>query len=94
MVLQIALGILGMIVVAWFSRRREYRADAGGAALAGRDNMVAALQRLKVNYGMPAAESKPAIDAMKISGTKGGFTSLFMSHPDLDDRIAALKPGA
>ena len=90
-VLQIALGILGMIVVASFSRRREFRADAGGAQLAGRDNMVAALRRLKVNTGVTHDERGLAIDSLKISGGKG-FWSLLSTHPDLDSRIAALNP--
>lgn len=86
-VIQIALGVLGMIVVAWFSRKREYRADIGGAQLAGKNKMVAALERLKTNFNM-IDDSQESIAAFKISGRK---RSLFSTHPDLDDRIAALK---
>lgn len=86
-VLQIALGFLGMIVVAWFSRKREYRADIGGAQLAGKDKMIAALSRLKGSTNM-IDDSQEAIAAFKISGRK---RSLFSTHPDLDDRINALK---
>ena len=91
MVLQILLGILGMMVVAAFSRRREYRADTGGAQLAGRDNMIAALERLKLNTGLPDDERGPALASLKISGKRSGFVALFSTHPDLDDRIAALR---
>lgn len=92
-VLQILLGILGMIVVAYVSRMREYRADAGGAKIAGRDNMIAALERLKVNYQIPVGEDQPAIASLKISGKPGGFAKLFSTHPELDDRIARLQSG-
>lgn len=89
--LEIALGILGMIVVSFFSRMREYRADSGGAALSTRENMIAALERLKVNSQLPQTEDQPAIASLKISGKAGGFLKLFSTHPDLDDRIARLK---
>ncbi|MBY0553819.1 protease HtpX [bacterium] len=93
-VLEILLGILGMIVVSFFSRQREYRADAGGAALANRDSMVAALERLKANYNLASQEDEqgqPALATLKISGKPGKFLKLFSTHPDLDDRIARLK---
>lgn len=90
-VLEILLGILGMIVVAFFSRAREYRADAGGAHLSGRDNMVAALKRLKANYQLPPMEDQPALATLKISGKAGGMMKLFSTHPDLDDRIERLQ---
>lgn len=89
-VLEIALGILGMIVVAFFSRLREYRADSGGAKLSTRESMIAALERLKVNSQLPQTEEQPAIASLKISGKAGGFLKLFSTHPDLDKRIAAL----
>lgn len=90
--LEIALGFLGMIVVGFFSRRREYRADAGGASLSGRENMIAALERLKANHKLPAdADGQPALATLKISGKAGGFWSLFSTHPDLDDRIQRLR---
>lgn len=88
--LEIFLGMLGMMVVAFFSRRREYRADAGGASLSSRENMVAALERLRANYeGSP--EDQPALATLKISGKSGGFLKLFSTHPDLSLRIARLK---
>ena len=90
-VAQVVLSILASIIVMWFSRRREYRADEGGAALAGRGKMIAALRRLRSNYGEePELPSEMA--AFGISGrTGGGFAHLFRSHPPLDDRIAVLE---
>jgi len=90
-VAQIVLGILASIVVAWFSRQREFRADAGGAELAGREKMIAALERLKVNHEQSALPAQ--ISAFGISGG-GGLMSLFMSHPPLDVRIEALRAAA
>jgi heat shock protein HtpX len=89
--LEIFLGILGMIVVSYFSRLREYRADAGGAKYSGRDNMIAALERLKVNAQIPVVDDQPALATLKISGKAGGLMKLFSTHPDLDDRIRRLK---
>jgi heat shock protein HtpX len=89
--LEICLGILGMIVVSFFSRSREYRADAGGAALSSKESMIAALHVLKVNLQMPQVEDQPAIASLKISGKAGGFLKLFSTHPDLDDRINKLR---
>jgi heat shock protein HtpX len=89
-VAQIVLGILASIVVMWFSRQREFRADAGGATLAGRGKMIAALERLKANHEQSQLPAQ--ISAFGISGG-GGFTRLFMSHPPLDERIAALSSG-
>ncbi len=88
-VLDIAFGILGMVVVAWFSRAREFRADAGGAALAGRGNMIAALQRLAANKEL-VDTSQPALSTMKIAGAKG-WMAAFSTHPPLEERIAALQ---
>ena len=89
LVLDIALGVLGMMVVAWFSRAREYRADAGAAALSSRGNMIAALQRLAQNKGL-VDDSQPAYATMKINGGRG-FMSLISTHPPLESRIAALQ---
>lgn len=91
--LEIVLGILGMIVVSYFSRMREYRADHGGATLSSRGSMIAALERLKANYHVPQTEDQPALASLKISGKPGGFLRLFATHPDLDDRIARLQQG-
>ena len=85
---QIVLGILASIIVMWFSRQREFRADAGGANLAGRQKMIAALERLKMNHEQAAMPQKMA--AMAIS-SQGGFSRLFMTHPPLDERIEALR---
>ena len=86
---QIVLGILASTIVMWFSRQREFRADAGGANLAGRQKMIAALERLKLNHEQAAALPKN-MSAMAIS-SGGGFSRLFMSHPPLEERIAALR---
>ncbi len=88
---QIVFGILASTIVMWFSRQREFRADAGGAALAGREKMIAALERLR------RAPTEPLPDQMAAFGIYGsmgqGFRRLFMSHPPLEERIAALKEG-
>jgi len=90
MVLQLVFGILTLPVIAWFSRYREFRADAGGAALAGRNKMVGALQALDEKFSIDRLDnSQPAMKAMKISG-RGAF-SLFSTHPPIAKRIAALK---
>jgi len=88
---QVVLGILASIVVRWFSRQREFRADAGGASLAGRQKMIAALERLKANHEQAAAMPQN-MSAMAIS-SGGGFSRLFMTHPPLDERIEALRSG-
>lgn len=87
---EIVLGILASIIVMWFSRQREFRADSGGAHLAGREKMIAALERLKVSVNQPHLPDQLA--AFGINGGLGsGIKRLFMSHPPLDERIAALK---
>jgi len=86
---QVVLGILASIVVRWFSRQREFRADAGGASLVGRQKMIAALERLKANHEQAAAMPQN-MAAMAIS-SGGGFSRLFMTHPPLDERIEALR---
>ena len=89
-VAEILLGILASIIVMWFSRRREFRADAGGAHLAGRLKMIAALERLKSTAGQPHLPDQLA--AFGINGGLGsGIKRLFMTHPPLDERIAALR---
>jgi heat shock protein HtpX len=85
---QIVLGILASMIVAWFSRYREFRADAGGAKLAGRDRMIAALERLR--SGQPS-QLPDQLQAFGIAGGGRGFMRLFMSHPPLEERIAALR---
>jgi heat shock protein HtpX len=89
--LEILLGMLGMIVVSYFSRAREYRADQGGANLSGSENMIAALRRLSVNYNIQNEEDQPALATLKISGKPSRFLSLFSTHPSLEDRIARLE---
>lgn len=87
---EIVLGILASAIVMWFSRRREFRADAGGASLAGRGAMIAALERLRQSVDRPHLPDQMA--AFGISGQIGqGLKRLFMSHPPLEERIAALK---
>ena len=89
-VAQIVLGILASMIVMWFSRQREFRADRGGAKLAGREKMIAALQRLKAAHEPPQLPEQMA--AFGISGgLNGGWKRFFMSHPPLDERIAALQ---
>ncbi len=89
--LDMLLGIFGMIVVAYVSRRREYRADGGGATLAGSGAMIAALERLSANRHIRIQTDEPALASLKIYGKSGGFLKLFATHPDLDDRIRRLK---
>ncbi len=92
-VLQIVLGVLASMIVMAFSRYREFRADAGGAQLAGRSNMIAALERLKGNR--QPAQLPESVEAFGISGrVGGGLRRLLMSHPPLDERIRALSQGA
>jgi heat shock protein HtpX len=89
MVAQFVLGILASVVVCWYSRRREFRADRGGADLAGSANMMDALQMLKRSHGQPMP---PHMQAFGINtGSSTGIMRLFMTHPPLDERIAALK---
>jgi heat shock protein HtpX len=91
-VLQLLLGILANMIVMWFSRHREFRADAGGAVLAGTGNMIAALERLaeQHNGALPAQ-----LTAFGICGsTAAGIQRLFMSHPPVAERIAALRDAA
>ena len=89
MVLQIVLGILGSLVTAWFSRQREFRADHGGATLAGKDRMVGALRRLAANRELVDTRHESLATA-KINGTRGWMV-LFSTHPPLEARIAALE---
>lgn len=89
MVLQTVLGIFGMMIVAWFSRAREFRADAGAASLAGSGKMIAALQRLQ-NTTRLIEHDHPGLATMKISGT-GSWMALLSTHPPLEARIAALR---
>jgi heat shock protein HtpX len=87
---QILLGILASMIVMWFSRQREFRADAGGAKLAGRNNMAAALERLK-SWQQQPSQLPEAVQAFGIRGGKPtGMQRLFMSHPPLEERIRAL----
>lgn len=87
---ELLLGLLASIVVMWFSRQREYRADIGGGQLAGKQKMIAALKRLKAQYESSALPK--SIAALGISGEQGmGLKELFSTHPSLDDRIARLQ---
>ncbi len=88
-VAQIAFGILASVIVSWFSRRREFRADAGGAALAGRPKMIAALEALQRAHPRSLPEQMAAFG---ISGADaGGWRRLFLTHPPLEERIRALR---
>jgi heat shock protein HtpX len=91
-VLDIVLGILAAIIVAWFSRQREYRADAGAAALMGRKQpMINALSRLG---GLEPGELPQAVKTMGIGSKAGGMMALMASHPPIEDRIRALQQAA
>ncbi len=87
-VAELVLGILASIIVMWFSRQREFRADRGGASLAGRKNMIAALQRLSALHPQPLPDRMAAFGIA--GGGGGGLKRLFMTHPPLEERIATL----
>lgn len=90
-VAELVLGILASIIVMWFSRQREFRADRGGAQLAGRGKMIAALERLAAGHSAPLPDQMAAFG---IAGGLGhGVKRLLMTHPPLEERIAALKAG-
>src|SRR5690348_13512391 len=92
-VAQLVLGILAGMIVAWFSRKREFRADAGGARLAGAPSMIGALEALKRIHTPAALPEKMAAFGIR-SGTPQGWQKLFMTHPPLEERIAALRQTA
>jgi heat shock protein HtpX len=89
--LEMALSVLGMLVVSAFSRRREYRADEGGARLAGRGSMIKALEALQTTVAYADLTHKEALATLKISGKPKGFFALFATHPPLEERIAKLR---
>lgn len=89
-VLELVFGILASIITMWFSRYREFHADAGSAKLVGREKMIAALQRLKTSY---EPQEENSMMAFCINGKSKSFSELFMSHPPLDKRIEALRSG-
>jgi heat shock protein HtpX len=86
---ELVLGILASIIVMWFSRQREFRADRGGASLAGKENMIAALERLNSLHPAPLPEKMAAFGIA--GGSPQGWKRLFMTHPPLEERIAALR---
>jgi heat shock protein HtpX len=88
-VAELVLGVLASMIVMWFSRRREFIADTGGANLAGRQNMIAALERLNSLHPAPLPEKMAAFGIA--GGVGSGIKRLFMTHPPLEERIAALK---
>ena len=95
-VLEVVFGLLGFIVVARFSRWREFRADQGGATYAGRGKMISALRQLQLFYGKSPEtqqQGNAAMATLKISGKQGGFLSLMATHPPLEERIARLQAG-
>ena len=89
MVMQVLLGFLASLIVMWFSRWREFRADAGGASLAGRSKMISALQRLAGDHGENTLPK-----AVSAFGIAGGFGKLLASHPPIEERIEALRNAA
>jgi heat shock protein HtpX len=90
---EIAFMLLGSILIAWFSRKREFRADRGGAILAGKDSMIGALEALKRLQKIQDPQTKPAFETLKISipRKKNSFLKLFASHPPLEERIESLQ---
>jgi hypothetical protein len=90
MVIEMVLLLLGSLLVMWFSRWREFRADAGGARLAGRQSMIGALRALQRDADVAQQVPQPAVQTLRIS-SPGGVARLFMSHPPLDERIARLE---
>ena len=92
---QFVFSLFGFMVVAAFSRWREFRADAGGARYAGRENMINALERLRAIHDTPVGQysehSSPAFKSLKISGKSGGLMAFFATHPPLEERIARLR---
>ncbi len=90
---QVVLGILASMIVMWFSRYREFRADAGGAKLAGRNNMIGALERLRNAHSAPLPDSMQAF-GISTDKAPGALSRLFMTHPPLEERIAALRQAA
>jgi heat shock protein HtpX len=91
MVFEILFGILGSMVVAAFSRYREYRADAGGARLAGRNKMISALQKLQAGMQLEQGSGGASMSAFKISSQPSKFLALFSTHPPLEERIERLR---
>ena len=89
LVAQMVLGILASTIVFWFSRKREFYADAGSARLVGKEKMIAALERLQINHPEPLPDEMMAFGIS--GGERGKFSRLFMSHPPLGERIAALR---
>ncbi|MFN3697073.1 MAG: protease HtpX [Pseudobdellovibrio sp.] len=90
MILDIAFNILGMFVIAYVSRLREYRADAGGAKIGGKEKMIRALEKLKKDIS-PTPDEQSPVATMQISNRKSGIIDLLRTHPNLDDRIAKLQ---
>jgi len=93
LVLQIVVSILASILISWFSRRREFGADAFAAKVYGKDSMIGALRAIDrwVTRAQFQYSSQDALATMKISGKTGGFMSLFSTHPPIEARIAALE---
>jgi heat shock protein HtpX len=92
MLLEMVFGVLGMMVVNWYSRVREFRADSGGASLAGRHKMIAALEALR-DRSRVVDNRSPQLAAFKIFGGGGGFSRLFMTHPPIEARLDSLRRG-
>lgn len=92
-VLEIVFMILGSIVVAWFSRWREYRADAGSAKLCGKEKMIAALEELQRSYELVGQVRQPSVATLQISSKPSGLMALWSSHPPLEERIKRLRQG-
>ena len=91
-VLDLVFNFLGMFVIAYFSRHREYRADAGAAAYTGKEKMIMALKKLQHEM-LPPPEEKSPVATLQISNRRQGFMALLSTHPPLEDRITRLQQG-
>jgi heat shock protein HtpX len=91
--LQIVLSFLAMIPISWFSRRREFAADAFSAKVYGRDAMISALRGIErwINRAQPEYSTQDPLSTMKISGKTNGFMHMFATHPPIEERVAALQ---
>ena len=94
-VLDILFSVLGLVVVSYYSRQREFRADKGAAQITGKEKMIAALQRLRTEYesGLLVAPDKSPVATLQISNRKSGLLRIFATHPSLESRIERLRSG-
>ena len=89
-ILEIVLGFFGMLIVTWFSRHREFRADSGSARIVGREKMIAALERLQ-RFSAHLGDEPASLATLQISGRSTGIMRMLATHPPIEERIANLK---